>query len=451
MHMREEFLHFLWRQARFDLRDLRTTTGAPISIQHFGTHNQDAGPDFSGGQVRVDGVQWAGNIEIHVNASQWYEHGHETDPAYDNVVLHVVYEEDRPVYRRNGGRIPCLELHSRVPPGIYRTYYRLLHNEYWIPCQNQLHLVDEPTKQQWLNQVLRERLATKSRRITERLAENDRDWEDTFYQFLARSLGGRVNADAMEMLARSLPLRVLLKHKHSLLQLEALFFGQSGLIPARAEGEDNYITLLRREYELLQIKHSLRPIPATAWRYLRLRPNNFPTVRIAQLATMIFRTGQLFGKSLAAADAKELSNMYEIELSNYWRSHYRFGKEVNTSRRRLGTDMIRSILINTVAPALMSYSRHRADERYAERAVALLQQLPAEDNRIIRKWDKLGMEAKTAADSQALLELKKNYCVASRCTDCAIGCQVLTSYNTEDDAPLLTLNEEAQVYTLLAG
>ena len=449
MHMREDFIHFLWRQARFDLRDLKTTTGAPISIQHFGTHNHDAGPDFTGGQIRIDGVQWAGNVEMHVNASQWYEHGHDQDRAYDNVILHVVFEEDRPIYHRNGQRIPCLELHGRVPPGIYNSYWRLMHNEYWVPCQHALHYVDDPTRQEWLDRVLLERLHAKSKRITERLAENERDWEDTFYQFLARSLGGRVNADAMEMLARSLPLRILLKHKHSLVQLEALFFGQSGLLPTKKPDEDPYVTLLRREYQLLKVKHQLRNIPSTAWRYLRLRPNNFPTIRIAQLATMIYRTGQLFGKSLAAASTKELTNMYAIELSNYWRTHYRFGKQGQAGSRRLGTDMIRSILINTVAPALMSYSRHRADERYASRATELLRDLPAENNKIIRGWDKLGFSASNAGQSQALIQLKQEYCDRSRCTDCTIGCSILAlTYLDGDAAPLLTVNEQTQVYAL---
>ncbi|NJC27296.1 DUF2851 family protein [Neolewinella antarctica] len=450
MQMREDFIHFLWRQARFDLRQLKTTTGAPISVQHFGEHNHDAGPDFSSGQIRIDGMQWAGNVEMHVNASEWYEHGHDTDLAYDNVILHVVYEEDRPVYRTNGQRIPCLELHGRIPPGIYQSYWRLLHNEYWIPCEHQLHLVDEPTKRQWIDNILHERLRAKSERILERLAANGRDWEETFYQFLARALGGRVNADAMEMLARSLPFRVLLKHKHSLVQLEALFFGQSGLLPEKCTGEEAYVTLLRREYALLKAKHGLRPIPTTAWRYLRLRPNNFPTIRIAQLSTMVYRTGQLFGKSLAAADAKELANMFEIELSNYWRTHYRFGKEGQAGRRRLGTDMINSILINTVAPALVAYSRHRSDARYYDRATDLLRTLPAENNKVMRKWSQLGLAPNNAGNSQALLELKTSYCAKTRCTDCAIGCQLLAaSYDNRGTEPLLSLNEQAQVYEVV--
>lgn len=448
--MREDFIHFIWRQVRFDLRSLTTTTGDTISIQDFGQHNTNAGPDFSSGQVRIAGFQWAGNIEMHVNAGDWYAHGHETDPAYENVILHVVYEEDRPVYRSDGGRIPCLELKGRIPKDIIKTYWRLQNNKDWIPCNNQLHLVDEPSRRDWLDQLSRQRLNNRSRRFSTRMEHTHRDWEEAFYQSLARALGGRVNADAMDMLARSIPLRSMLKHKHSLLQLEALLFGQSGLIPSFEEGEEAYVTLLRREYQLLRVKHGLRPLPIAAWRYLRLRPNNFPTIRIAQLASMLHRTGQLFGKALAAADAKELQNMFEVKLSNYWRTHYRFGKEVKAGERRLGVSSIRSILINTIAPALVAYADQRGDDRFRDRAVDILQSLPAEDNAVLRRWSKLGYAAENAADSQALLELKTNYCDAARCTDCAIGCQLLSRpYNAEEEGPLLTLNEEASVYSLM--
>ncbi|WP_020569626.1 DUF2851 family protein [Neolewinella persica] len=450
--MREDFLHFLWRQARFDLRNLKTTTGATISIQDFGRHNKDAGPDFLHGQLRLNGQQWAGNIELHVKSSDWYVHKHENDRAYDNVILHVVYEEDRPVFRANGERIPCLELRSRVPSGLLSNYWRMQNNEYWISCQHQLHQVDESSRREWLDQLIQQRMQKRAKRFSERMTNNHRDWEEAYYQSLARALGGRVNADAMDILARSLPLRVLLKHKHSLLQLEALLFGQSGLLPKVKQEEDDYLSLLRREYALLRLKHNLRPIPATAWRYLRLRPNNFPTVRIAQLAAMLHRTGQLFGKSLAAADARELQNMFVVKLSNYWREHYRFGKRGKAGERRLGAATIRSILINTIAPALIAYGDQRSDVRFRERAFSLLRELPAERNVVLEKWAALGMKAANAAESQALLELKIDYCEPRRCTSCAIGCRLLAKpYEKEGDEPLLTLNEQAQVYGMMGG
>lgn len=446
--MREDFIQFIWREGRFDLRDLRTTEGASLSIQDFGRHNRDAGPDFSGGQIRLNGLQWAGNIEMHTSASEWYKHGHQTDPAYDNVVLHVVLDEDEPVFRANGERIPCLELKGRIPAGLLKSYWRLEHSKSWIPCQEQLHLVDEPVRSNFLDEILRVRISTRARAFTDRMEHAGRDWEEAFYQSLARALGGRVNADAMDMLARSVPLRVLIKHKHSLLQLEALLFGQSSLLPDQQEGEDPYLTLLRREYTLLRVKHSLRPLPVTAWRYLRLRPNNFPTVRIAQLAAMLHRTGQLFGKSLAAADARELTNMFEVKLSNYWRTHYRFGKEGKPGERRLGASSVRSILINTIAPAFVAYGEYRLDDRYRDRALNLLRDLPAENNRILRQWGRLGVPARNAGESQALLHLKKEYCDRSRCLDCAVGCHLLKRTYGPSEGPLLTVNEEAVLYEL---
>lgn len=447
--MREDFLHYLWQQARFNLRDLTSTTGETIYIQDFGQHNPDAGPDFSSGQIRIDGLHWAGNIEMHVNASEWYVHGHETDPAYDNVILHVVFEEDRPVFRKNGSKIPCLELKGRIPAGLLSSYWRLMHQKSWVACQPRLHQVDITIRQDWLEMLSRERLRIRSQRFTESVESGNGDWEEAFYQSLSRALGSRVNAEAMEMLARSLPLRIVQKHKHSLLQLEALFFGQSGLLPKVTEEEDAYLSLLRREYKVLKVKHQLRPIPSTAWRFLRLRPNAFPTIRIAQLAAMLHRTGQLFGKSLAAADSQELMNMFEVNLSNYWRTHFRFGKAGANSNRRLGKTTIQSILINTIAPALAAYGRHRVDSRFEEKALSVLRSLPSESNKVIRQWQQLGVNPQNASQSQALLQLKKEYCEKTRCISCAIGCQILNRrYNQEGDVPLLSLNEAAQVYTL---
>lgn len=440
--MREEFLHYLWRVAAFDLRDLKTTDGRSIQILHFGTHNTNAGPDFSGARLRIDGMEWAGNVEMHVKASEWYDHQHQDDPAYENVILHVVLEEDQAVYLANGERIPCLDLRGRVPAHLIHNYWRLSHNEYWIPCQTQITSVPPPIRQQWLDQVLLERLGRRSEELEKRLEDCHRDWEELFYRSIARSLGGKVNDDAMEMLARSVPLRILLRHKHSLLQAEALLFGQSGLLPE--DPEEDYPKLLRREYQLLRTKYKLRPLPVAVWRYLRLRPANFPTIRIAQLARLLNTTGQLFGKTLAATTTKELENMYAVELSNYWREHFRFGKVVERSSRKLGLSSVRSLLINTVAPMLDLYGRLRDNEHYRQRALQVLTDLPGEQNQLIRKWAANGMKVANAADSQALLELKRYYCDRSRCLECSIGCAVLK--RKDGPAPLLSLNEEALLY-----
>ncbi|MGB3799189.1 MAG: DUF2851 family protein [Lewinella sp.] len=446
--MREDFLHYLWRLARFDLRDLRATEGQAITIQQFGIHNTHAGPDFDDARITIDGLRWAGRVEMHLKSSDWYDHGHQDDPVYDSVILHVVLEDDQPVYRKDGSRIPCLELRGRILPGLRSAYWRLLHNERWVPCAGQLAAVAPPVRAVWLQRVLAERLSRKAAHFQTLVDRADKDWEAAFYQVIARSLGGSVNADAMEMLARSLPLRILQKHKHSLLQLEALLFGQSGLLPPPESESEPYVVRLHREYALLKVKYGIQPIPATAWRFLRMRPNNFPTVRIAQLACLYHRSGQLFGKALAATGHRELHNMYAVTLSNYWKTHYRFGAEAKRGDRRLGDAAIRSILVNAVAPAYFAYGLHRSDERYREAAVQLLDELPAERNSVVSNWKKLGWPARSAGESQALLELKQTYCEATRCTSCAVGCAILN--RTEDDeAPLLSVNEEAQLYILM--
>lgn len=448
--MREDFLHYLWRLARFDLRDLRTTRGEPITIQHFGIHNTNAGPDFGEARLRIDGLQWAGKVEMHVKSSEWYAHGHDTDSAYDGVILHVVLEEDRVVYRRDGTRIPCLELNGRIPAGVRNRYWRLMHGANWVPCERGLPEVGDPVRRIWLQRVLAERLNRRAKAFATRLDRSGRDWEQAFYELVARAMGGSVNAEAMEMLARSLPLRVVLKHKHSLLQLEALFFGQSALLPAAEDGEDGYVTRLRREYALLRTKHGLNPIPAASWRFLRMRPNNFPTVRIAQLACLCYRSGQLFGKALAAVGAKELTNMFDVSLSNYWRTHYRFGPAVKAGERRLGTQTIRLLLINAVAPAYVAYARARREDRYRERALDLLEELPAERNAVVDRWRKLGWSAGSAAESQALLELKHEYCDARRCTSCTVGCAILGLDTETNEDEVFAFEEEAAEY-LVAG
>ena len=447
--MREDFIHYLWRLARFDLRDLRTTEGEALTIQQFGVHNHHAGPDFDDARLTIGGIRWAGRVEMHLKSSDWYLHGHPDDPAYDAVILHVVLEEDRPVFRRDGTRLPCLELRGRIPAGIRNTYWRLLHNERWVPCAGLLDGVPASVRAVWLQRVLAERLEARADAFMERWHGADRDWEAAFFQLLARGMGGKVNGDALEMLARSLPLRILQKHKHSLLQLEALLFGQSGLLPAPEADEDPYLVRLRREYALLRVKYDLQPLPATGWRFLRMRPHNFPTLRIAQLACLYHRSGQFFGKALAAADVRELRNMFEVSLSNYWREHYRFGSRTTRGERRLGDATVRSLLINTVAPALIAYGRHRGEERWRERALDILSALPAEENTVLRGWRKAGWPAADAGESQALLELKANYCAATRCTECAVGCHILNRRNGDpDDAPLLTVNEATVLYAL---
>ncbi len=421
--MQEDFLHYLWRMKRFDLSHLRSTQGEPIEILAVGDHNIDAGPDFIGARIRLGETLWAGSVEMHLRSSDWCRHHHQDDQAYRNVILHVVLEEDRPIFRANGERLPCLELRHRIPAGLTRNYRRLFKSAHWIPCQPQFHGVPELTRQLWLERLPVERLQQKVAVIRDRLRHNQRNWEETFFQFLARSFGVKVNADPFEELARVIPLQLLLKHKTSLFQIEALLFGQAGFLDEALT--DEYPNKLRKEYAFLQKKYQLPSRPVSGWKLLRLRPANFPTIRLAQFATLIFQSGHLFSKMLAVESPREIENMFEVRLSNYWKDHYVFDKLSPRQTKKLGRTAIQLITINTIVPFLFFYGQDRQEVRYQEKALRLLEELPPERNNIIEGWKTLGVKPESAYQTQALLELKRAYCDRRRCLQCAIGAAIL--------------------------
>ena len=327
--MKEDLLHYVWRLQRFDTTDLKTTEGQSIQILKTGEHNHNAGPDFLDARIQIGKTLWAGNVEMHLKSSEWIAHSHQNDQAYENVILHVVLEEDRKILREDGTPIPCLELKKRIAGRLSRIYQKLLHNEQWIPCQYDFFKVGEMTKTLWLDRLMVERLECKTIVIEKLLKENKNNWEATFYQSLARNFGVKVNADPFERLARTIPLSIVGKHKSSLFQIEALFFGQSGLL--HNSFQDEYPQRLQKEFDFLRKKYQLHPIEKTSWKFLRMRPANFPTIRIAQFAQLIFQSVHLFSKILAASNVKEIENMFELRLSNYWQSHYVFDKK--SSRR----------------------------------------------------------------------------------------------------------------------
>lgn len=421
--MQENFLHFVWRLRRFRLQGLQTTTGDQIEIVEIGQHNHNAGPDFLNARIRIAGTLWAGNVEMHLRSSEWLTHRHQDDPNYDNVILHVVLDEDEVIKHREGERIPCLNLRPYLPAGLAKQYLRLLHSEQWISCQQQLYNVPEVTKNLWLDRLLVERLEERTQALAERLERNNGDWEETFYQHLAWGFGLKVNAEPFAWLAESLPLKILLRHKDKLTQLEALIFGQAGMLEGTFQ--DAYPQQLQNEYHFLQKKYQLQAISANHWKFMRMRPANFPSIRLAQWATLIFRTGQLFSKMLVATNLKEIENAFVVELSNYWQTHFRFDRPGKKSNKSLGQSRIHLLVINIIAPFLFLYGKRRGDEQYQDRALQLLAAVPAERNHIITAWAGLGIKAEQAAQSQALLQLKKNYCDQKRCLDCAIGCNIL--------------------------
>ncbi len=447
--MREDFLHFLWRTRQFDATNLTTTDGESIEILDFGAYNAlDAGADFQNVKLRIGDWTWFGSVEMHLKSSDWLAHGHQKDAAFGSVVLHVVFENDVEV-RRNAAyteepvppsregyknlkivtesetpKIPCLELKNRIPEGIFKKYWAIMHNAHWIPCQTHFHQVSDLTKHKWLERLAVERLERKSTAIQTALERNKDDWEETFWQFTARYFGSKVNAEPMEMLACSLPHRILAKHKNQLFQLEALLFGQAGFLEKTFA--DDYLIRLKKEYQFLKTKHNLGDaVPLAAWKFGRLRPPSFPTIRLAQLAALIHRSLHLFSKVIDNQQVEKLSELFEVEVSDYWREHFVFDTPSVSSPKRLGSDAIDVILINNVAPFLYIYGKLRGDESLKDSSLLLLEKVKPEKNTIIEGWKDLGFTAQTAADSQALIQLKTTYFYAKRCAYCAIGNTIL--------------------------
>ena len=421
--MKEFFLHYLWRTKRFDQQQLFTTDGEPVVLQNMGRHNKNAGPDFLNARIRIGDTLWAGNVEIHVQSSEWIQHKHQNDTAYDNVILHVVYEEDKPILRKSGQPIPCIELKKRIPLGIANSYQRLSQNEHWIPCQQHFASVGDIIKNLWLDRMLVERLEEKTEHISAGLTKNKNNWEETFYHSIASSFGLKVNVEPFELLAKVTPLQILAKHKNNLFQLEAILFGQSGLLDRTFE--EDYPNKLKKEYLFLKKKYNLKGLRSDSWNFLRMRPPNFPTVRIAQFAMLLFTTEHLFSKILAAKNIAELENMFNLQLSNYWLTHYVFDKISIKRKKSLGKVSIHLFIINTIAPFLFIYGQKKNDDRYKDKAMDFLEEIPPEKNKIIDQWKALGFEPDSAYQTQALLQLKKAYCSQQRCLSCAIGGEIL--------------------------
>lgn len=424
--MQEALLQFIWQFQLFDQKALETTADQlPVRIRKTGYHNHDAGPDFKDARIQVDDTLWAGHVEIHVKASEWFQHGHHHDPAYGNVILHVVLQDDRPdPHSGELAHIPCIALQDRIEHALLQRYQHLRQNRLWIPCADQFHSVEGFTLRHWLNRLQIERLEEKRQLVERLLNENHQDWQETLYQLLARNFGFKVNAEPFERLTRLTPYRIISKHADQLFQLEALLLGQAGLLSG--EFEEAYPRSLKQEYTFFQQKYGLTPMEPHEWNRLRLRPANFPPVRIAQLAAFFHNTQALLHLMLETEGIQPLRQAFRTEASPYWRSHYWPGKVATQSRsKRLGKGSITNLLINTVVPFIFTYGQVRGEEHLTDRALSFLEQLPPEQNHILKRWQQLGAPNRHAAHSQALLYLKKHYCDKKQCLSCEVGASLL--------------------------
>ena len=421
----EEFLQYVWENRLFIEENLKTVNGEPIEIINVGKRNTDSGPDFFNARIKIDDTFWVGNIEIHKNSSDWVRHNHQNDKAYNNVILHVAENCDQPIFRGNGEEIPALLF--RYPEQLKTNYQKLLDAKTWIACQNQFHKIDPILLQLGFNRLMIERLEDKTSEILTRLQQNNNDWNETFYQVLARMFGFKVNSVPFEMLAKSLPIGILAKHKSSLFQLEALLFGNSGLLNDQLLGDDYYINL-RNEYSFLYKKYQLKGIESHLWKFMRLRPGNFPTVRISQFASLIHRSHGLFSRIIEIESLAELRQLFEVQASEYWNAHYSFNKNSpRNSIKELGENSINTLIINVVIPFLFVFGEKQNKEVLKNRSLEFLEQLPSEENSIVEKWQKLGVESRSSFESQALLQLKNKYCERKKCLNCQIGVKLVKS------------------------
>ncbi len=427
----EQLLHYCWKHKLWQHTPMETTDGRMVEVIDPGLANSHSGPDFFNAKVIINGTLWVGNIEIHDRSSDWYLHGHDKDVHYNNVVLHVVGDADRDVMTEEGHYLPQLVLN--VPQTVRENFEELLHTDAYPPCYKIIPSLTRLTMHSWLAALQTERLEDKTVAIEERAKMAGQSWEDAFFQTLVRNFGFGINGDAFEEWSHHIPLQQVGKHRDNLFQIEAMFMGQAGLlelsaIPERYQQQalnEGYFARLRKEYQFLAHKFSLKPMDVSLWRFLRLRPQNFPHIRIAQLANLYYSRRCSLSTLLECQHLADIRDMLETQVTPYWETHYTFGSESVRNRKHLSVTSLRLITINTCVPMLFAYGRHSQKETLCDRAFDFLEQLPAEENHIIRMWKECGLEVSTAGDSQALIQLKRQYCDRRDCLHCRIGYEYL--------------------------
>jgi hypothetical protein len=420
--MKEDLLYFIWKFKYFNTYKLYNFDVDHIQIISPGIQNDDSGPDFTDVKILAGQTIWAGNIEIDIKSSDWYKHGHHTRPEYNNVLLQVVTNHDKQVLSENGRLVPVLEL--QVEQGIIEKYQQFISNKNLIPCSKDIGLVDPFKIQYWLGKTLTERFIDKSGDITKLLSQNKNNWEETFYQLLARSFGFHVNADPFEWLAKSIPLKYLSRHHKNLIQLEALLYGQAGFLEDTLP-TNPYYTELKNEYLFLRNKYQLTPMDKHLWKFLRIRPSNFPTIRISQFANLIFRSNSLFSKIINETSVISLKHFFQTEASPFWDNHYHFIKDSKPRKKLLGNQSVEKLIINTVLPILFVYGSYTNNEAIKEKAIGFLDGLKPEKNALIEQWRQTGIRANSAFMSQSLLHQRKAYCEKEKCLECGIGIEIL--------------------------
>lgn len=427
----EQLLHYVWKHKLFPLTELSTTQGRRVEVIDPGLHNSNAGPDFFNAKVKINGMLWVGNIEIHDKASDWVLHGHDKDERYDNVILHVCGCVDAEVMNSKGEYLTQMVL--SVPDSVINNYKELLSVDQYPPCYQIIPSLARLTVHAWMSALQTERLSQKTEAIEERVKRCNGDWENAYFVTLARNFGFGINGDAFEEWALHIPLHAVDHHRDDLFQIEAIFMGQAGLleldtIPERYQKDalnDGYFAKLRKEYQYLAHKFGLKPMDYKLWRFLRLRPQNFPHIRISQLAYLYHQRRASLSQLLETYSVKDAKEVLATAVTPYWETHYTFGSTSVRSDKNLSPFSLNLLCINTVVPILFAYGRHRGEEKYCDRAFDFLEQLEPENNYIIRLWQQCGLVVENAGDSQALIQLKKEYCDKKECLRCRFGYEYL--------------------------
>ena len=428
----EILLHYTWKHKLLPLKELTTTDGHSVEIIDPGLHNrQAAGPDFFNAKVKIGGTLWVGNVEIHDKASDWYQHGHDHDPRYDNVVLHVCETIDTEVQNSQGQFLPQMQL--SVPQHVKEHYEELLNTDQYPPCYKIIPELTRLTVHSWMAALQTERLERKTEDIRRRAELCNGSWEDAYFVTLARNYGFGINSDTFEQWALNIPLSAVGHHRDDLFQIEAIFMGQAGLleldtIPAHYQQDalnDGYFARLRNEYQYLAHKFGMKPMDAARWNFLRLRPQNFPHIRLSQLANLYYQRKAGLSQLLECTTVVQLKTLLSSHVTPYWETHYTFGSLSAKNEKHLSYGSLNLLLINTAIPMLFAMGRHRQKEELCDRAFDLLDQLKPENNYIIRMWQLCGLPVMSAGDSQALIQLMKVYCDKRDCLRCRIGYEYL--------------------------
>jgi hypothetical protein len=425
--MKEEFLHYLWKYNLYDQDSLIDNENKKIVVINPGEYNRDSGPDFFNARILIAGTEWAGNVEIHTKASHFDNHGHGRDHAFDNVILHVVAENDKKIFNSRGEELLTVEI--KYDNLFYEKYIDLVNNPCVIACQNEIRKLDCFYIRQWLYSLMVERLQAKSESLMKIFSQTGNDWDETFYRILTRYFGFRVNTEPFEMLASALPFRIIRKHSDNRFQIEAMLFGTAGMLDEGLFKEavsDKYYKDLIKEYRILSAKYSLVPIHGWLWKFCRLRPVNFPTVRISQLSALLSSAGGLFSRILDASDIRNLKDLFRVSASSYWNDHYVFGKKSKAVTKNTGMQAADIFLINAVIPLIFIYGRFHDDHEVIEKAMTFLEEIGPEINSVTSDWKSAGIEVESAFYTQALLQLTDEYCKKRRCLECRIGCKLIS-------------------------